>query len=480
MSSQSSQVSNQLQNTPPKPGRPYRLSRSEHSGFVIVCFRPGAIDPIKRTLLSAARAKRFHRLVKLLKRLKLDGAPLITAVKADDLLMLEKAAKKTNFPPIRSLTQYWRIDARRYSAALENLELSCHQWSEIEVIYREKNPRQPTARSRAVRGASYKFLREAPEGIDARWFWKKYPEIDGKDLNFIDVEQGWPLKNKNLPPTEMIFNENYNAKKARDHGAAVLGIVAGLHHAGGCRGIVPKLGSVRSSSIYSRERGPLQVADAIVAAAAASPQAHVLLIEVQLGKIAYLPAETEQANFDAIRLAVAQGIVVVEAAGNGDQNLDHWVSWDGKHYLNRKSRPYNDSGAIMVGAAEANSPHNRWCEPELKTGSNYGSRIDCYAWGQSIATAGSGGPRRGSQRASPYPHGFRGTSGASAIIAGAALLLQGFSAQFFGRLSPIKTRAFLSSPKDGTKQGRNRKGKIGSMPSLKRIITSYLRTHHPK
>ena len=98
-----------------------------------------------------------------------------------------------------------------------------------------------------------------------------------------------------------------------------------------------QLGSVRSSSIYSKKRGPLQVADAIVAAAAALPRAHVLLIEVQLGKIAYLPVETEQANFDAIRLATAQGIVVVEAAGNGDQNLDHWASWEREHYLNQKS-----------------------------------------------------------------------------------------------------------------------------------------------
>ena len=42
----------------------------------------------------------------------------------------------------------------------------------------------------------------------------------------------------------------------------------------------------------------------------------VLLLEVQRS---YLPTEVDDADFDAIRLAVAHGIVVVEAAGNGDR-----------------------------------------------------------------------------------------------------------------------------------------------------------------
>ena len=159
MSTQPSQVSNQPPSRRSKRGKAYRISRSEHSGFVIVCFRPGAVDPRKKTLLSAARATGFLRLVKLLQRLELDGAPLITAVNADDLLELENAAAKTNFPPIRSLTQYWRVDARRYTAALDDLQLSCHHWLKL-TSFTERRIRGSRGRGvHAPRGLLQVFTR---------------------------------------------------------------------------------------------------------------------------------------------------------------------------------------------------------------------------------------------------------------------------------------------------------------------------------
>jgi hypothetical protein len=89
----------------------------------------------------------------------------------------------------------------------------------------------------------------------------------------------------------------------------------------------------------------------------------------------------------------------------------------GKHRLNRSSGDFLDSGAILVGAANATLPHDR------AGFSSFGSRIDCYAWADSIVSAGHG-DLAGTGNTS-YTSTLGGTSGASPIITGAALLLQG-------------------------------------------------------
>ncbi len=72
----------------------------------------------------------------------------------------------------------------------------------------------------------------------------------------------------------------------------------------------------------------------------------------------------------------------------------------------------------MVGAASSALPHKRLYF------SNYGSRIDTYAWGENVTTTALSG----------YTSYFNGTSSASSIIAGAAVNLQGIA-----KKSPWKT-----------------------------------------
>jgi hypothetical protein len=128
-----------------------------------------------------------------------------------------------------------------------------------------------------------------------------------------------------------------------------------------------------------------------------------------------------------------------------------------------------DSGAIVVGAARRNQPHERWIR------SNHGSRVDCYAWGQGIVTAGYGYLKRSVR--DPYTHLFDGTSGAAAIIAGCALLVQGFQLRRDRPLfSPGEMRALLSSPSTGTPQGVAVPGRIGVMPDLRAIVERLLAT----
>ena len=112
----------------------------------------------------------------------------------------------------------------------------------------------------------------------------------------------------------------------------------------------------------------------------------------------------------------------------------------------------------MVGAAEADNQHNRWSDPESQEGSNYGSRIDCYAWGEKIATIGGGHPRKRSRRDSPYQGGFNGTSGASAIIAGAAFAPPGIQRPLFQKIKPNKNSRVSLQPQRWNKTRQKDKG----------------------
>ena len=57
-----------------------------------------------------------------------------------------------------------------------------------------------------------------------------------------------------------------------------------------------------------------------------------------------VPIEFEPEVFNAIKAATNKGIIVVESAGNGSENLDR-ASYDGKF-----DRTKRDSGALIVGA----------------------------------------------------------------------------------------------------------------------------------
>ena len=61
-----------------------------------------------------------------------------------------------------------------------------------------------------------------------------------------------------------------------------------------------------------------------------------------------LPLESDIAVFDAVRLATALGVVVVEAAGNGGHDLDAFADPAG---LPLFLASFRDSGAILVASA---------------------------------------------------------------------------------------------------------------------------------
>ncbi len=203
--------------------------------------------------------------------------------------------------------------------------------------------------------------------------------------------------------------------------------------------------------------------DALVAAVAAMSFGEILLIELQTN---FLPVETLDDRLDIIRLATARGIIVVEAAGNGYSDLDGWSTPGGVQRLNRTSADFVDSGAIMVGASVSTVPHDRWWA------SNFGSRIDCFAWGENVTSTGYGDLDNGGGNADRwYTDTFQGTSSASPIIVSAAALVQSNYQVATGTLlSPGQMRALLSNPATGTPQGVGVAGAIGVMPDLAAIV----------
>jgi hypothetical protein len=190
----------------------------------------------------------------------------------------------------------------------------------------------------------------------------------------------------------------------------------------------------------------------------------VLLLEAQttVGTQVKIPVETEQAAYDAIVAAVGAGIVVVEAAGNGGLDLDTVTDPAGKRVFDPSSRDYRDSGAILVGAASSTAPHSRL------SFSCYGSRVNCYGWGESIDTTGDGWT---GNTTTAYTSGFGGTSGASPMVAGAAILLQAWAAAHLGtRYSPAAVRSLLSLRGLNTPSQTPSTDRIGVMPNLRSII----------
>lgn len=192
----------------------------------------------------------------------------------------------------------------------------------------------------------------------------------------------------------------------------------------------------------------------------------VLLLEAQefdpVSGAYYWPVEVSDANYEAIRMATALGITVVEAGCNGAYDLDAYVNAAGKAIFNRSSPDFRDSGAIMVGAASSTLPHYRMYF------SNYGSRVDVFAWGENVDTTSTDYTGTDNDE---YTSWFNGTSSASPIISGAALILQGLAEKGRGkRLPPKELRNLLQI--EGTKSQDPAFDRIGVMPNLKAIINA--------
>ena len=473
-----------------QPGgrRPTDLSPAKEktnlSGFITI--RLPANVFIEGDDLRKYGKEKLPHLARLLERHpKIATRRLIRSVDPEKLLKMEKNAAYTQFPPLHSLTSYWQLDCRKLTTPIETILKLLHGLSEIDFAYLEKAASDSSVdASNDTHADRQHHLDPAPLGIDARWAWTQTNGA-GAGVGFVDLEQAWNLNHEDLidkGPTLSYGDNRYGVNGFPDHhGTAVLGTVVGVDNGVGIVGVAPEVSSVRVVSRFELSTDPAvestdqNIASAILHAIDIMAPGDVLLLEVDRN---LRPTETDDGDFNAIRLASASGIIVVEAAGNRNTSLDTWINEEGTRRLDRD--PDNDSGAIIVGSCESALEHNRYVGSGIGEGSNHGVRLDCFAWGEDITTTGFGDLDPGSGDNSAYRNSFDGTSGASAIIAGAALILQGIyqatapidpAVPGRARLSPPQMRALLSNPATGTRQGGSVLGRIGRMPNLRAIFS---------
>ena len=178
----------------------------------------------------------------------------------------------------------------------------------------------------------------------------------------------------------------------------------------------------------------------------------VILIELQAtgpnGK--YVAMQYWNSLFSAIRAAVAKGITVVEAAGNGNEDFNLPIF--------KNTSPRKDSGAIVVGAGIPPTNFvdyfgNAWGFPRYGSigvsrsriwFSNDGRIVNVHGWGWHVTTLGYGDAQGGASQNRWYTLRFSGTSSASPIVTGAVACMQSRAIANCGHpLPPKRIRAIL-------------------------------------
>ena len=301
------------------------------------------------------------------------------------------------------------------------------------------------------------YLGPSPYGIDANYAWTRTGG-NGAGVKIIDMEGGYNSSHEDLPSSFVRINDANN----NDHGTAVMSVVGAKNDNKGMKGIAYASqlgfygwGSSTSQSI--RKAGDkLSAGDVLILEGQINRDINSGDTCTSANQDECVPLEWSQANYDAIAYTVSRGVIVIEAAGNGNENLDSSI------YNNRFNRNSRDSGAFLIAATHKSSSISR------SSFSNHGSRIDFNAWGDGVASAGlygstlfDGGTNR------RYGSGFSGTSSASPIVAGAVASLQGFSKQSKGVTLSVNTiRSILTNTGVQEPSGVQ----VGVRPNLKTAI----------
>ena len=471
-------------------------------------------------LAAAARERDLVDLAARLDELELTGSRLVTAVPVRELRRQEADRRRRGVPDMPSLVQFWRIDLSESRYPAERVAEILQQAREVELAYVE-TPVVPAGsqlaeaaldepplderrvRMLAVQLGSDGYLDPAPDGVNARWAWTQ-PGAGGRwshggqegRTRVIDVECGWvfdheALAQLSVPLLPTGINEYLQSPAAGGHGTSVLGVLAGTRvRTSGVEGICRDAGLLAASHYNGQPKPtavptvktpylPANLSNAIAAARTASDAGDIVLLEVTTleGKAnrGHRPVERDPGIQLAIRNLTADGIIVIEAAGNGGRNLDTLGTAYNRTQMNTAGPGFDDSGALMVGGANAactqyasGEGHERWMD--FFAGSNYGSRVDCYAWAQEVRTSGYGSNNVPADPATAYC-AFGGTSAASAIIAGAAASIQSMYRAVSGLvLTPADIRALFTDPNNGTPSGPGQR--IGMMPDLQKVAAA--------
>ncbi|MBF8194197.1 S8 family serine peptidase [Nonomuraea sp. K274] len=336
------------------------------------------------------------------------------------------------------------------------------------------------------------YLDPAPGGVDARHAWT-VPGGRGANVNIIDIEGAWQFGHEDLIANQggVVGGTPTADLGWRNHGTAVVGEFGGDANLFGITGICPDA-NVRAVSFFGIGTGA-----AIKTAADHLRPGDVLIIELHRAgprfgfenrqdQRGFIPIEWWEDDYQAIRYAVARGVVVVSAAGNGAENLDDALystrpAGFPQTWRNPFDRAARDSGSVLVGAgAPPPGTHGRDHGPDRSRldFSNWGSAVDVQAWGREVTTTGGLSGQAGDLQGGPnenewYTDRFSGTSSATPIVTGVLSSVQG-ALRAAGRipLTPARARAELraaGSPQTDA-PNRPRTQRIGNRPDLRAML----------
>ncbi len=340
--------------------------------------------------------------------------------------------------------------------ALQNL-------SQVEYAYLEALGLPPPTHQYLVGSQDY---RRGDPGMDMDLAWTRGASR-GKGIRLTDCEYNWNLSHEDLAGVPISIQCGVTPIATSpwpiNHGTAVLGIIAAQENPYGCTGLAPDA----ELHVYPEDIQPpaclppppcpapplctplptCTMPPCIVARATCVTNAiydsrpgDIVLLEMQEtytcgGITAYVPAEINPNLHAVVKTGIpANQVIVVAAAGNGNQNLDDLC-------FNFYNLTMGDSGAIIVGAGKPTTTHER--HGNSTYGSTYGSRVNVQGWGSGVVTLGDSMSATSVSNHS-YFTDFRGTSPAAAMVAAACASLQSFAVdRLCRRLTPTQMRTLL-------------------------------------
>lgn len=288
-------------------------------------------------------------------------------------------------------------------------------------------------------------------GIDAMNAWRLF-EATGRGIRCADIENGeFAYDHEDLEGANFIELVPMPGENTNDHGTQVAGVVFARNNGFGMLGVAYEV-----DVFYGISQGPLGRVGGIAEGLKHLRAGDVFIYEMQTGgrEGRLVPADFNRGVWDITKQATDAGIIVVAAAGNGHENLDH------PFYEEYRSR--GDNGSILVGSGTRTG---RNCS----VFSTYGSPIHLQGWGGDgyVATCGVG-DLFNEGRTRTYAAEFAGTSAATAIVGAAVIAVQSWFKRTGTVITPRHMRELLI--RTGTPQGTG--GHIGPLPHIVNAIAS--------
>jgi hypothetical protein len=306
-------------------------------------------------------------------------------------------------------------------------------------------------------------------GLNMQYAWDL--GLKGEGIRVRDVEYGFNKNHEDLNEvnaflaTGMTVSSDATATYT-EHGTAVVGIIIAGNDGYGMTGLAHEASEVILFPEW-QEIGYNRI-NAVNQSIQNSTAGDVIMYEMQEDGAAagfqdYVPAEYNNVIWDLTKAASDAGIVIVAAAGNGNQNLEGALYTS---YMNR-----GNSGAIIVGGGLSNLTHNKISY------STHGSRVDVQGWSQNVFACGYGTLTMINGDINQGYINFSGTSSATPMVAACAIVLQSYYHDLTGNyLTGPQLRTILKET--GIPQGNPSAGNIGPFPNMQtavqRVYDDYL------